>query len=259
MAGELRFDPLTREWVSIVGHRQARPNLPDSGCPFCVGGLEAPEPYEVRWFANRWPAFDDGPTPRSRRGRGGRNVCDAGGRYYRGGAVLARPPRHTRHAGACRRCARSSTCGPRARRRSTSVTTWNTCSCSRTGAPRWAPRSRIRTARSMASASCRPCRVARPRWRTRRADAQSAPSSRPSWPTVPASCSKSDTWVAYVPFVSASRTVCAWCARHVASFPALDARGRDGLASGFARRARPLRPLVARGQRGHRRHPSAPR
>ena len=60
MAGELRFDPLTREWVSIVGHRQARPNLPDSGCPFCVGGLEAPEPYEVRWFTNRWPAFDAG-------------------------------------------------------------------------------------------------------------------------------------------------------------------------------------------------------
>ena len=41
--GELRFDPLTGEWVSIVGHRQSRPNLPDDGCPFCPGGLEAPE------------------------------------------------------------------------------------------------------------------------------------------------------------------------------------------------------------------------
>src|SRR5215218_2466659 len=56
--GELRFDPLTREWVNIVGHRQARPNLPASGCPFCVGGLEAPEPYNVRWFPNRWPAME---------------------------------------------------------------------------------------------------------------------------------------------------------------------------------------------------------
>ena len=58
--GELRFDPLTREWVNIVGHRQARPNLPESGCPFCVGGLEAPDPYVVRAFENRWPAFSPG-------------------------------------------------------------------------------------------------------------------------------------------------------------------------------------------------------
>jgi UDPglucose--hexose-1-phosphate uridylyltransferase len=57
---ELRFDPLTGDWVNIVGHRQSRPNLPDAGCPFCVGGLEAPEPYEVRWFPNRWPAFAPG-------------------------------------------------------------------------------------------------------------------------------------------------------------------------------------------------------
>jgi UDPglucose--hexose-1-phosphate uridylyltransferase len=59
-AGELRFDPLTHEWVNIVGHRQDRPNLPDDGCPFCVGGLEAPEPYVVRWFENRWPAYATG-------------------------------------------------------------------------------------------------------------------------------------------------------------------------------------------------------
>jgi len=58
--GELRFDPLTREWVNVVGNRQSRPNLPATGCPFCVGGLEAPDPYDVRWFANRWPAFAPG-------------------------------------------------------------------------------------------------------------------------------------------------------------------------------------------------------
>ena len=60
MAGEFRRDPLTGEWVNIVGHRQARPNLPTSGCPFCVGGLEAPEPYDTRWFVNRWPAYAPG-------------------------------------------------------------------------------------------------------------------------------------------------------------------------------------------------------
>jgi len=58
--GELRFDPLTREWVNIVAHRQHRPNLPDDGCPFCPGGLEAPERYDVRCFPNRWPAFAPG-------------------------------------------------------------------------------------------------------------------------------------------------------------------------------------------------------
>ncbi len=61
--GELRFDALTREWVNIVGHRQTRPNLPSHGCPFCVGGLEAPDPYDVRSFANRWPALAPGQPP----------------------------------------------------------------------------------------------------------------------------------------------------------------------------------------------------
>ena len=52
---ELRLDPLTREWVAIVGGRQDRPNRPAAGCPFCVGGLEASEPYLVKAFPNRWP------------------------------------------------------------------------------------------------------------------------------------------------------------------------------------------------------------
>ncbi|MCC5952454.1 MAG: galactose-1-phosphate uridylyltransferase [Acidimicrobiia bacterium] len=55
-----RRDPLTGDVTFVVPKRQGRPNLPDSGCPFCVGGLEAPEPYDVRWFTNRWPALPDG-------------------------------------------------------------------------------------------------------------------------------------------------------------------------------------------------------
>lgn len=56
-AHEVRIDPYTGSVVHIVGSRQGRPNLPMVGCPFCPGGLEAPEPYDVRWFRNRWPAM----------------------------------------------------------------------------------------------------------------------------------------------------------------------------------------------------------
>jgi UDPglucose--hexose-1-phosphate uridylyltransferase len=52
-----RMDPYLGTVVHVVGDRQARPNLPSTGCPFCVGGLEAPDPYEVHWFPNRWPAM----------------------------------------------------------------------------------------------------------------------------------------------------------------------------------------------------------
>ncbi|MDJ0769877.1 MAG: hypothetical protein QNJ12_13840 [Ilumatobacter sp.] len=55
---ETRVDPTMGTVVHVVGARQKRPNLPSSGCPFCVGGLEAPEPYDVHWFTNRWPAMD---------------------------------------------------------------------------------------------------------------------------------------------------------------------------------------------------------
>ncbi len=50
-------DPLTGAEVVIIESRQKRPNLPTSGCPFCPGGLEAPDDYDVRWFENRFPAF----------------------------------------------------------------------------------------------------------------------------------------------------------------------------------------------------------
>jgi UDPglucose--hexose-1-phosphate uridylyltransferase len=53
------LDPLTGRSVVIVADRQDRPNLPPAGCPFCVGGLEAPEPYDVRTIVNRWPPMPD--------------------------------------------------------------------------------------------------------------------------------------------------------------------------------------------------------
>lgn len=57
---EPRTDPHLDTVVHIVESRQGRPNLPSDGCPFCVGGLEAPEPYDVKAFPNRWPALGEG-------------------------------------------------------------------------------------------------------------------------------------------------------------------------------------------------------
>ena len=60
MSAELRTDPHTGARTYVVASRQERPNLPAAGCPFCPGGLEAPDEYDVRWFPNRWPALADG-------------------------------------------------------------------------------------------------------------------------------------------------------------------------------------------------------
>ena len=57
---DTRVDPYRGTVVHVVQARQGRPNLPTEGCPFCVGGLEAPLPYTVRSFPNRWPALGDG-------------------------------------------------------------------------------------------------------------------------------------------------------------------------------------------------------
>jgi UDPglucose--hexose-1-phosphate uridylyltransferase len=55
-----RLDPLTGATTWIVPGRQDRPHLPDASCPFCPGGLEAPGPYDVLAFPNRWPPFPEG-------------------------------------------------------------------------------------------------------------------------------------------------------------------------------------------------------
>jgi UDPglucose--hexose-1-phosphate uridylyltransferase len=60
MAQDIRTDTYLGTVVHVVADRQNRPNLPIAGCPFCVGGLEAPEQYSVRSFPNRWPALKEG-------------------------------------------------------------------------------------------------------------------------------------------------------------------------------------------------------
>jgi UDPglucose--hexose-1-phosphate uridylyltransferase len=56
---DVRVDPLSGHTVVVDGTRQERPNLP-AGCPFCPGGLEAPEAYTTRSFVNRWPSIPGG-------------------------------------------------------------------------------------------------------------------------------------------------------------------------------------------------------
>ena len=56
---DVRVDPWLGTLVHVVASRQNRPNLPSTSCPFCVGGLEAPEPYTVKAIPNRWPPMPD--------------------------------------------------------------------------------------------------------------------------------------------------------------------------------------------------------
>lgn len=61
MAGDIRIDEYLGTHVHVVAARQNRPvTQGNEQCPFCVGGLEAPEPYEVKAFPNRWPALGEG-------------------------------------------------------------------------------------------------------------------------------------------------------------------------------------------------------
>lgn len=59
MMTDQRVDPWLGTLVHVVASRQNRPNLPSSGCPFCVGGLEASESYVVKTIPNRWPPMPD--------------------------------------------------------------------------------------------------------------------------------------------------------------------------------------------------------
>ena len=192
---ELRLDPLTREWVAIVADRQDRPNLAPiaetgrAGCPFCVGGLEAPEPYTVRAFENRWPPFVPGDADRLRRRARRRlrlRLAAAAGRG-RGRPLLPRPRRARSRRSASTARAGSSTSGRSAPRRCSRDRRSSTCSCSRTGARSSARRSRTRTGRSTRSRSCRRSRGARPRSRPSTA-ARCAPRSATRSATARESC-----------------------------------------------------------------------
>ncbi|MFB4293124.1 galactose-1-phosphate uridylyltransferase [Nonomuraea sp. ATR24] len=63
VASELRYDPLTEEWIAVAGHRQTRTFLPPADeCPLCPSSAERAseipaDDYDVVVFENRFPSF----------------------------------------------------------------------------------------------------------------------------------------------------------------------------------------------------------
>ncbi len=55
---ELRYNPLTDEWVIISAETQKRPVQPSQqSCPICIGGAELAEEYDLVSFDNKFPAL----------------------------------------------------------------------------------------------------------------------------------------------------------------------------------------------------------
>jgi len=78
---ELRYNPLTDEWVMVSATRQSRPTIPKDVCPLCPGGPELPDEYDLVTFENRFPAlkreaphvFDESSILRKRPSKG---ICE---------------------------------------------------------------------------------------------------------------------------------------------------------------------------------------
>lgn len=58
---ELRWNPLIKDWVMIASHRQSRPQMPKDWCPFCPGGGNVPESFDVLKYDNDFPALSQTP------------------------------------------------------------------------------------------------------------------------------------------------------------------------------------------------------
>lgn len=65
---QLRFDPLTSEWITVASHRQQRAFLPPAhACPLCPTThdnlSELPDLFDVAVFENKGPAFGPEASP----------------------------------------------------------------------------------------------------------------------------------------------------------------------------------------------------
>lgn len=59
---ELRYNPITKDWVMVASHRQARPQMPKDWCPFCPGSGRVPdEGFAVLRYSNDFPALSETP------------------------------------------------------------------------------------------------------------------------------------------------------------------------------------------------------
>lgn len=59
---ELRYNPVTRDWVMVASHRQGRPQMPKDWCPFCAGSGKVPDSgYDVLRYDNDFPALSQTP------------------------------------------------------------------------------------------------------------------------------------------------------------------------------------------------------
>ncbi len=58
---ELRWNPLTKDWVMIASHRQNRPQMPKDWCPFCPGSGKVPDTFDVLEYDNDFPALSQHP------------------------------------------------------------------------------------------------------------------------------------------------------------------------------------------------------
>lgn len=58
---ELRWHPLTKDWVMVASNRQGRPQMPKDWCPFCPGSGKVPDDYDVYKYDNDFPALSQDP------------------------------------------------------------------------------------------------------------------------------------------------------------------------------------------------------
>lgn len=58
---ELRWNPLTKDWIMIASHRQNRPQMPKDWCPFCPGSGKVPDSFDVYKYDNDFPALSNNP------------------------------------------------------------------------------------------------------------------------------------------------------------------------------------------------------
>ncbi len=60
---ELRYNPISDEWVMVSAGRQKRPDIPKNMCPLCPDGVENLGDYDLVSFENRYPALKKEPPP----------------------------------------------------------------------------------------------------------------------------------------------------------------------------------------------------